>query len=85
MEWGKGARGKKSPRDREEGGGGVGGGKRTYRNRYLSSDLIRCCQATNNEKPDLKSFPCISYLFPIATSEKISWSIFEVNVSCFFP
>ena len=34
-----------------------GGGERTYRNRYLISDLIRCCQATNDEKPDLKSFP----------------------------
>ena len=64
-------------------GRGVGGRKRTYRKRYLISDLIRCCQATNDEKPDLKSFPCISYLFPIATSEKNSWSIFEVNVSCF--
>lgn len=36
---------------------GWGGGERTYRNRYLISDLIRCCQATNDEKPDLKSYP----------------------------
>ena len=36
------------------------------------------------KKPNLKSFPCISYLFPIATSEKISWPTFEVNVSCYF-
>ena len=63
---------------------GWGGGERTYRNRYLISDLIRCCQATNDEKTDLKSFPCISYLFPKATSEKISWPTFEVNVSCYF-
>ena len=60
------------------------GGERTFRKRYLISDRIRCCQATNDEKPDLKSLPCISYLYPIAASEKISWSIFEVNVSCFF-
>ena len=60
------------------------GGGRTYRKRYLISNLIRCCQATNDEKPDLKSFPSISYLFPIATSEKISWSTFEVNGYCFF-
>ena len=33
------------------GWGGGGGGKCTYRNRYLISDLIRCCQATNDEKP----------------------------------
>ena len=47
---------------RERGGTGLlgmgrGGGDRTYRNRYLILDLIRCCQATNDEKPDLKSFP----------------------------
>ena len=44
------------------------GGARTYRNRYFFSDLIRFCQETNDEKPALKSFPCTSYLFPIATS-----------------
>lgn len=43
----------------------------TYRNRYFLSDLIHCCQSTNDEKPALKSFPCTSYLFPIATSQKI--------------
>ena len=58
---------------RSGGGGGwrslLGLGRgRTYRNRYFLSDLIRCCQATNDEKPALKSFPCTSYLFPIATS-----------------
>ena len=56
---GQGSRGKEVS---SEWGGGWGG-RRTYRNRSLISDLIQCCQATNDKKPDLKSFPCISYLF----------------------
>ena len=46
LRWGKGARGEEVS---SEWGGGGG---RTYRKRYLISDRIRCCQATNDEKPD---------------------------------
>ena len=49
--------GQESAGEQVSSGWGGGGGERTYRNRYLISDLIRCCQATNDEKPDLKSFP----------------------------
>ena len=50
--------GKNSPRDVE------GGGGRTYRKRYLISDRIRCCQATNDEKTRLEVVSLHQLPFP---------------------